>query len=107
MPKDTLVQLNLEAYLIFFGLLAAIIGVMYWRLQRRQRQARDQFFRQFEASELRMSPYKVGIVYRIVETEGKQASVIPIWDGKSRIAHGKPLQVTLGDLIPFDSARFF
>lgn len=107
MPKAALVQLSLEAYLIFFGLLAVIIGVMYWLLQRGQRQARDQFFQQFESSELRMSPYRIGLVYRIVGTENEEIAVIPIWDGKSRVANGKERRVTLDELIPFDSSRFF
>ena len=107
MHKAALVELSLEAYLIFFGILAVIIGAVYWLLQREQRQARDRFFRQFESSELRMRPHKIGLVYRVVGTENEEISVIPIWDGKSSVADGKERRITLDELIPFDRSRFF
>ena len=34
-------------------------------------------------------------------------TVKPIWDGKRKIEHGKQETRAPGDLLPFDSSRFF
>lgn len=107
MPDNALVPVSLDGYVAFFGVLAVVIVVLLWHQQRRERYARLQFFRKFEASELKMSPYQIGLVYRVVGRDQKTVSVVPIWRGKSEIVDAKEQTLDASQLIPFDEARFF
>ena len=106
MPEGFLVQLNLEGYVAFYACIALIIGLVCFFLQRGERYARERYLDQFEFTDLRMSPYKVGLVYRVVATTESDVTVLPIWDGKSRIVGGTALTVSADKLIPFDKNRF-
>lgn len=106
MAEEALVQLSLEGYVAFFAGIALIIGLIYWFLQREERQGRELYLDQFKLTELRMSPYKVGLVYQVVATNKNEVTVLPIWDGKSKIVGGMELTVTADKLIPFDKSRF-
>ncbi|MEM8536537.1 MAG: hypothetical protein AAGF56_01615, partial [Pseudomonadota bacterium] len=89
MSDDALVPISLDGYIAFFGVLAALIAVLFWHQQRNDSQERKQFFSKFEASELKMSPYQVGLVYRVMDRNGNSVSVVPIWRGKSEIVYAK------------------
>ena len=106
-PEDALVPISLDGYVAFFGVLAVVTVVLFWHQQRKERHARKQFFSKFEASELKMSPYQVGLVYRVISREGESVSVVPIWRGKSEIVDAKEQTLDASQLIPFDEARFF
>ncbi len=107
MPEDALVPISLDGYIAFFGVLAVVIAVLFWHHHRKERQARKQFFRKFEASELKMSPYQIGLVYRVIDRDGKSVSAVPIWRGKAEIIDAKEQTLDASQLIPFDEARFF
>ncbi|WP_299608842.1 hypothetical protein [uncultured Tateyamaria sp.] len=93
--------------MVFYALLAVVIGLMYWLLRRKERLAREQFFGQFAHSQLRMCPYKIGLVYRVITTEQNEIIVSPIWDGKLKIENGKRQRFAPDQLMPFDASRFF
>ena len=106
MSDGALVQLSLEGYVAFFACIALIIGLIYWFLQREERRGRELYLDQFEFTELRMSPYKVGLVYQVVASKKNEVTVRPIWDGKSRVVGGTEMTVAADKLIPFDKGRF-
>ena len=106
MPEDALVPISLDGYIAFFGVLAVVIAFLYLHRQRRERNARKQFFSKFEVSELRMSPYQIGFVFRVLGKDGKSVSVVPIWRGKSEIVDAEEQTLDTSQLIPFDEARF-
>ncbi|WP_172978151.1 hypothetical protein [Roseovarius sp. THAF27] len=54
-----------------------------------------------------MSPYQIGLVYRVIGRDGKLVSVVPIGRGKSEIVDAKEQTLDASQLIPFDEARFF
>ena len=107
MPEDSLVPISLDGYVAFFGVLAVVIVVLFWHQRRKEKQARNQFFRQFDTSELRMSPHQIGLVYRVMDRGGNLVSVVPIWRGTSEIVDAKEQTLNASQLIPFDEARFF
>lgn len=107
MREDALVPISLDGYVAFFGVLAVVIAILFWHLRRKERQARKRFFREFESSELKMSPYQIGLVYRAINRDGSLVSVVPIWRGKSEIVDAKEQILDASQLIPFDEARFF
>ena len=106
MSEGVLVQLNLEGYVAFYACIALIVGLVCFFLQRGERHARERYLDQFELTELRMSPYKFGLVYQVVGTKENDVTVLPIWDGKSKIVGGTALTVAADRLVPFDKNRF-
>ena len=107
MNQDPLAPLSLEGYLVFFGAMAVLIfGLLCW-MQGRDKQARNRFFDQFDAADLRMSPHKVGLVYKVVDVVGLEATVVPVWDGKAAIIDGAERCIPEDKLMPFDRSRFF
>ena len=54
-----------------------------------------------------MSPYQIGLVYRVVGRDKDSVSVVPIWLGKSEIFDAEEQTLEASRLIPFDEARFF
>lgn len=107
MLEDALVPISLDGYVAFFGVLAVITGLLFWFVHRKEMKARADYFKEFEISQLKMSPYKIGLVFRVVAIEGNEVVVVPVWDGKSKIVGGKRQLVALDNLIPFDESRFF
>ncbi|APX13432.1 hypothetical protein [Tateyamaria omphalii] len=107
MSEDPPVPLTLEGYLLFFGVLLVLIVVLFWWLQKHEKRARDSFFAQFDPSELRMSPHKVGLVFKVVRADGDIVIVQPVWDGKAAILNGKEARLTAVQVMPFDASRFF
>lgn len=106
MSEHALAPISLEGYVAFFGVLAVVIAALFWRLQRNERQARKQIFRKFEVSELRMSPFQLGLVYRVIDTDENSVTVVPIWRGKSQVVDAKEQTLDASQLIPFDENRF-
>lgn len=106
MFQSSLIELSLGAYVAFYAIVAAVILALFWHLQRRDRRARMRFLSQYDESQLRMSPYKIGLVYQLVSATESDAVVVPIWDGKSKVENGEKRQLPIGDLIPFDGSRF-
>ena len=107
MMQEPLISLSLEGYLAFYALLAVVIAVMLWVMKMRERRTREDFLHQFDVAELRMSPYKIGIVYRVVSETEAHVTVVPIWDGKSPVRNGKETILERSVLTPFDRNRFF
>ncbi|WP_298971636.1 hypothetical protein [uncultured Roseobacter sp.] len=107
MPEHDLVPISLDGYVAFFGALIVVIAALFWYLQRKERQARKQFFSKFEDAELRMSPYQIGLVYRVTNTDENAVSVVRIWRGKSQVVDAKQQTLDASQLIPFDETRFF
>lgn len=107
MPYEALVTLSLDGYVAFYGALAIVISVWFWFVQRWERKARADYFKEFELSQLRMSRYKIGLVYRVVSMEENEVVIVPIWNGNQKIIDGKTLRVAPDTLIPFDASRFF
>jgi len=107
MRPDPLVPLSLSGFAAFFAVLAVIIGGLLWYLHLKEKKVREQFFSQFDTAQLRMSPYKIGIVYRLVSVAEAEVVVIPVWDGKVQVENGKEQNLSPDVLIPFDESRFF
>ncbi|MQQ08801.1 hypothetical protein GFB49_10075 [Epibacterium sp. SM1979] len=101
-----IVALNLEGYVLFFGVLAVVLVVLFWFLSKREKNVRTEYLNQFDPSELRMTPYKIGLVYRVVETHEDAVTVVPVWNGKSKLEGAAETRVEHGVLIPFDATRF-
>lgn len=107
MPYEAPITTNLDGYVAIYGSVAIVIGVMFWFVQRREKKARADYFKGFDLSQLRMSQYKVGLVYRVVSMEENEVAIIPIWNGNQKISDGKIHRVAPDVLIPFDASRFF
>ncbi|MBN7783651.1 hypothetical protein JYP51_01890 [Ponticoccus gilvus] len=107
MTGPSLAPISLDGFVAFFAVLAIIMAVLFWALRRKQTAARKQFFSQFEESELRMSPYEIGLVYKVTGRTEETVSAVPIWRGKAPIANGKEMEMAPDRLIPFDETRFF
>lgn len=104
---QALAPVSLEGFVAFLAALFPIIAFVIWRQTRREKLAREQFLSQFEVSKLKMSPRKIGLVYLVVREERNSISIVPVWDGKSKVINGQEQQVTADQLIPFDRSRFF
>ena len=107
MSQIAIGPISIEALFTLLAISAVVIGVSFWLHKKKQRRLREQFFAQFETSQLRMSPYKIGIVYRVVSTGENIVTIVPIWNGRSAIKDGKEFQISPDELIPFDETRFF
>ena len=106
MPYDPPVQLSLDEYVAFLVFLAVVIGLLFWWLRRRERQTRDLFFSQFDPQDLRMSPFRIGLVYRVVSSTGDGVIVVPIWDEDRPVDAPKEISLSEEALVPFDRNRF-
>jgi hypothetical protein len=107
MPQNVLVHVNLDVFVGFFVIIAALIALLLWREKKKVTARRHSFFDQFDFSTLRMSPTKIGLVYRVEKADEKSLTVLPIWDGKSPVSGGREIVVSEDKLIPFDADRFF
>ena len=107
MFHEPLIGLSLDGHLVFYAVVAVVIAVMYWFLKRRDRQLRERFLARFDVTQLRMSSYKVGIVYRVIATTQAGVTVVPIWDDKAAIVDGVEINLPPDALISFDKSRFF
>lgn len=105
--SQSLAAVSLEGYLLFFGALVVLMGVVFWWLRRKETDERQQFFEQFNSDSLRMSPQKVGLVYRVISEDADYVTVLPVWDGKAAVRNGSERRVPRANLIPFDPDRFF
>jgi len=107
MSDDALVTIDLDGFVAFYAAIAVLVGLVYWLNQRREQRARKQYFDQFQQSQLRMSPYKVGLVYQIIAVKEDEVTVIPVWDGKTKVINGNEQRFAPNRLVPFDNSRFF
>lgn len=106
MSQNTPVQLDVTGYAMFFGFMIVVLVGLIWYLRNKERDKRNSFFGQFEKSDLRMSRYQIGLVYRIVATESDEVVVVPIWNGKARVLNAQEQRYPTDELIPFDPVRF-
>lgn len=106
MTQNTLISASMVGYLAFFASLAVILAALFWYLHRKEMNAREQFFRNFDASDLRMSRYQIGLVYRVMGGDDQSVSVVPIWRGKSPIVGAEEQTLDASHLMPFDATRF-
>lgn len=100
------IAFSLEVYFVFLTILGVIIGVLLWLQKQRETKARELFIARYETSTLRMSPYKIGLVYLVVKEGKDEVGVVPIWDAKSKVVDGKKLCLPPDELMPYDPARF-
>ena len=107
MSENAPVQISLEGYLLFLTALAVLIAAVIWFVSMTEKRARHRFLAQFDASDLRMSPHQIGLVYQVTATTDDAVSVIPIWRGKSAISNGAVQRLAPDQVIPFDPERFF
>jgi hypothetical protein len=106
MPSDALIAVTLDVYVAIFGAIAIVIaGVLYF-LHRKEVVQRNRHFAQFKAADLRMSPYKIGLVYKIVAETETEVTVVCVWDGKTALFSGTEITLSSDEVIPFDLTRF-
>ena len=106
MSQNVPAQLDVTGYVIFFGFMIVVLVGLFWFLRNKERGKRAEFFGQFEESELRMSRHQIGLVYRIVATDGEEIVVVPIWNGKFKVLDDREQRYAANELIPFDKDRF-
>ncbi len=107
MQANTLITVGIEVYVAFFASLAVVMAGLMWNRSRQDKRARVQYFDGFDVAELRMSRYQIGLVLRVLETEGAEAVVVPIWTKGAPVTQGKTYTLSQDELIPFDASRFF
>ena len=106
MSQDPLVPLGLDAFVAFLAGVAGVMGLVFWGLRRRERKARDLFFSRFDPQDLRASPYRIGLVYRLVSSTGDGVIVVPVWDLDREVEDPQEIRLSQRDLVPFDRDRF-
>jgi len=80
-----------------------IIGVFV--KDHRNRKQRNSFFDRYPASDLRMNPYKIGVVYRVVGLREETIIAVRIWDAGRPVQSNLELSFQDDELIPFDRYR--
>ncbi|MEM6712724.1 MAG: hypothetical protein AAF590_10640 [Pseudomonadota bacterium] len=60
----------------------------------------------FDQNDLRMDPYTVDTVFKVVEIVGDNARVVPVWRAGKPIKDGAEYTYASGNLAPFDYDRF-
>jgi hypothetical protein len=90
MSQDGLVPISLDGIVAFFTCLAIVIGVVLWREHKRKVRRREEYLAQFNSTHLRMSRYKIGLVYRVVAEADDEVTVVAVWDqGRAVVAEGE------------------
>ena len=56
----------------------AILSVRLWRKHKANLRTRQAFFAQFPSSDLRMSPYRIGVVFRVTAISPEKISTVLI-----------------------------
>ena len=106
MLNDRPVDLTLTEYIVFMAVIALVLALLIRGMAKRERRARKLFFSLYHPTELRMSPYRIGLVDRLISETGETAQVLPIWDRDKEIESPKEISLPVGDLVPFDPDRF-
>ena len=76
MSQDGLVPISLDGIVAFFTCLAIVIGVVLWREHKRKVRRREEYLAQFNSTHLRMSRYKIGLVYRVVAEADDEVTIV-------------------------------
>ncbi len=106
MSQDGLVPLSLDAFVAFFAFLAVVIGLVLWREHKKKIRRREDYLAQFDTDRLRMSRYRIGLVYRVVAEVDGDVTIVAVWDQGNAVVGGSEEVVTADVLIPFDKDRF-
>lgn len=106
MSQDGIVSLSLDGFVAFFSFLAVVIGLVLWREHKRKIRRREKYLAEFNSTHLRMSRYKIGLVYRLVAEADAEATVVPVWDQGRRVIDGAEVVLPADTLIPFEKTRF-
>ncbi|WP_299292990.1 hypothetical protein [uncultured Tateyamaria sp.] len=101
------VEISLDAYIAFLSGLAVYMAAMLWMRHRRKTQHRVHHLAQFDPAQLRMSPYKIGIVYLIVRGDPDRPTLRTVRNNGRPVTAKTERRVTHDHLIPFDADRFF
>mgnify|MGYP001802551633 CR=1 FL=1 len=86
---------------------ALLIEETLLTLGRRAKRIREDYLSQFDADELRMNPYKVGVVYRLLSQEAGSTTAVRIWDDGDVAEDAEPRQFSKEGLMAFDPDRFY
>ena len=76
----------LEVYLVFLVVLGAVLGGLTWYRHKKAVAARMSYLSQFAPEDLRMSPYKVGVVYRVISQTDDKVCVEVVWDANRAVS---------------------
>ena len=106
MSQDGLVPISLDGVVALFTCLAIVIGVVLWREHKRKVRRREEYLAQFNSTHLRMSRYKIGLVYRVVAEADDEVTVVAVWDqGRAVVAEGEAV-LPAETLIAYYKNRF-
>lgn len=100
------IQSSIESYLFLMSVVAIAILVTVWVIARKKRSFRRRFLSLYDINDLRSNPYKVGLIYRVVETNNNSARVVPIWSYGKPVLNGSEYEFDPKNLAPFDHDRF-
>ena len=96
----------LEVYLVFLVVLGAVLGGLTWYRHKKAVGSRTSYLSRFDPEELRMSRYKVGVVYRVMSQSDDEVCVVVVWDNGAPVGDKTEHTMPLDGLSPFDMDRF-
>lgn len=100
------VQISIESYLFLMSAVAIAILVTALVIARKKKSFKRRFLSLYDINDLRSNPYKVDLIYQVVETSNSSARVVPIWSFGKPVLNGSEYEFDPKNLAPFDHDRF-
>ncbi len=100
------ISITVDALVVLCLLSAIAMASLYWLRKRRLRRIRERFVDLYNPTDLRMNPYKLGVVYVVVGQTEDRLRVVPVWDADKPVVDGKEYEFDPQNLAPFDYDLF-